>query len=408
MATERDTRIPHDLSGGSLGNTDPKWIIDQYGNARFDGSVRIEGDLTCDDITIDDITIDSLTCVTLTVTGNATVGGTLGVTGAITGSSTIQGTVVTGTTSVVAPLGAFGTTPATTGTIRIPNNAGIFGRNAANDDDATLLSWTTSNVIQLGASSVNAGVDIEATTASSIVLNNAGSDVDVRVESDTNANHFVSDAGIFSGVGGFGFGSTNAGNNAYLSVDSPALSIPTNQPFARTWLFSSNAVTVPSGTAATFATLAIREPNITATGTVSDAYTVYINDAPTEGTRNGALWVASGAARFDGRVAEANGADVASANTLTLGNDGNTFNITGNTQINLITTTGWAVGNWVTLCFKGGPITVANNQAPGATTAAIVMGSNGSYVADTNYVATFVLTSNGASPVWRFAGGTRG
>jgi hypothetical protein len=66
---------------------------------------------------------------------------------------------------------------------------------------------------------------------------------------------------------------------------------------------SGGAQTVPSGTTAVVATARFDEPNITATGTVTDAATVWISGAPTEaGTRNNALLVDSGSSQFDGTV----------------------------------------------------------------------------------------------------------
>src|SRR3989338_4184198 len=60
--------------------------------------------------------------------------------------------------------------------------------------------------------------------------------------------------------------------------------------------------TTPAGTAPVVATAAFFEPNITATGTVTAATTLYIANAPTEGSSNYALWVDAGTSRFDGDV----------------------------------------------------------------------------------------------------------
>lgn len=56
------------------------------------------------------------------------------------------------------------------------------------------------------------------------------------------------------------------------------------------------------------------------------------------------------------------GAAIASANNLTLGTDGNYFQITGAVQINLLDSTGLLGGEVFTLKFNGAP-TVKNNQA---------------------------------------------
>jgi hypothetical protein len=71
-----------------------------------------------------------------------------------------------------------------------------------------------------------------------------------------------------------------------------------------------------------------------------------------------------------GRMASNKGANVASASTLTLGTDGNTFAITGTTTINYITTTSWVAGADVTLEFSTS-VTLTHNagSVPGGTAA---------------------------------------
>lgn len=91
-----------------------------------------------------------------------------------------------------------------------------------------------------------------------------------------------------------------------------------------------------------------------------------------QGIFNGGLLVSASAAVFTGRVLEGQGTPVASANDLTLGSDGNTFFITGNTTINAITTTNWAAGAHITLIFQGTP-TVKHNTAGGAGTAPMLL-----------------------------------
>ena len=89
-------------------------------------------------------------------------------------------------------------------------------------------------------------------------------------------------------------------------------------------------------------------------------------------TGSGTLTVAgeatfNGSATFNGRLIEKQGVAVASANNLTLGSDGNVFNVTGTTTINGIDTTSWTAGSHVTLVFSDA-LTVKNNwgvvQAP--------------------------------------------
>ena len=98
-----------------------------------------------------------------------------------------------------------------------------------------------------------------------------------------------------------GHDSTNS--SAFALFDPAAFTAQANTSVARVKVGASNAVTVPTGTTALAAGLHIAEPNFTATGTITNAATVYIADAPTEGgTGNYALWVDAGESRFDGTV----------------------------------------------------------------------------------------------------------
>lgn len=91
------------------------------------------------------------------------------------------------------------------------------------------------------------------------------------------------------------------------------------------------------------------------------------------GTELGAYgWIASPTAfTVPKRLYLAQGASVASANTMTLGSDGNYFVITGNTTINGITTTGWTAGSFIILEFSSTPTVTNNSGAPGAGAVAI-------------------------------------
>lgn len=91
----------------------------------------------------------------------------------------------------------------------------------------------------------------------------------------------------------------------------------------------------------------------------------------------------------DTRVQEDLGTSIAAANDLTLGADGNTFSITGATQINAITTANWQAGSVVRLIFASTP-TVKHNTAGGAGTAVIQLSGAVDYTAATNDVLTLV------------------
>jgi hypothetical protein len=72
---------------------------------------------------------------------------------------------------------------------------------------------------------------------------------------------------------------------------------------------------------------------------------------------------AGSVAATTGRWSVKQGAAAASGAQITLGTDGNRFQITGTTQSDLILSTGWQGGSIVTLHFQGS-VTVRHNQAP--------------------------------------------
>ena len=94
------------------------------------------------------------------------------------------------------------------------------------------------------------------------------------------------------------------------------------------------------------------------------------------------------------RFQTSTGANVASANDLTLGNDGNVFTITGTTQINAITTTNWQAGSEIILIFNAS-VTVKNNTAGGANTALMLLAGGVDFSATSNDVLKLVY--NGTS-----------
>lgn len=92
---------------------------------------------------------------------------------------------------------------------------------------------------------------------------------------------------------------------------------------------------------------------------------------------NGSIFAAAvarsaGYVEVYGRFEQHKGTNTAAANNLTLPLDGNLFVISGNTQINAITTSNWVAGSHITLIFTGIP-TVKHNTAGGAGTARIFL-----------------------------------
>lgn len=93
------------------------------------------------------------------------------------------------------------------------------------------------------------------------------------------------------------------------------------------------------------------------------------------------------------RLAEGYGADVASANNLQLGYDGNSFNVTGSTQINGIKTFAWQTGSVVRLVFLGSP-TVKNNTTPGAGASPLQLSGDQDFTASSGDVLELLYDGN--------------
>lgn len=82
--------------------------------------------------------------------------------------------------------------------------------------------------------------------------------------------------------------------------------------------------------------------------------------------------------RIEGRTVQ--GTTVASANNLVLGTNANYFQISGNTQINLLANTNWQGGSFVTLKFNSTP-TVKHNQATSGANVKIILNGAVDFVA---------------------------
>ena len=94
------------------------------------------------------------------------------------------------------------------------------------------------------------------------------------------------------------------------------------------------------------------------------------------------------------------GIDVASANNLTLGADGNVFEITGTTQINLIANTNWSNGAEITLMFTSTP-TVKQAQTTSGANITILLAGAVDFVASADDVLTLMLGEIGGVQAWR-------
>ena len=104
---------------------------------------------------------------------------------------------------------------------------------------------------------------------------------------------------------------------------------------------------------------------------------------------------------YSGRMLDNQGADIASANDITLGADGNYFDVTGTTTINRIATADWTAGSTFYLQFDGA-LTVTDNVAAGGGFGSILLTGSANYstAAGTILQVVFDGTSFKAWPVF--------
>jgi hypothetical protein len=137
-----------------------------------------------------------------------------------------------------------------------------------------------------------------------VAVNSDSLDIDFKVRSDANANFLDMDAGLFSGIGAVSFGG-DASVNGFVRINPPAMTAPVSTQFAHLLINPGGTTIVPAGTSTVVATATFEEPgiNCAAGGGASNcsvAVTLYVKNAPDEGTDNYALFSDGGLNRFDG------------------------------------------------------------------------------------------------------------
>jgi len=195
----------------------------------------------------------------------------------------------------------------TLGTIATGTWQGTAVADAYVANDLTISGGTVNNSV-IGGSTPAAATVTTLNTTGAVVFNDAHAAVGFRVETDTLENMLSIESSSYSGVGTFGIGvnGAEASLNAWIGVIGPATTAGVGESFHRMRINSTagGAVTIPSGTAGLVSALRVDEPNITATGTVTEASTLYVSGAPTEGSSgNYALFVDAGDTRLDGNLA---------------------------------------------------------------------------------------------------------
>ena len=277
------------------------------------------------------------------------------------------------------------------------SNAAIYFGDSGDNDIGKIDYDHNSNTLAL---TVNTAEVISFTSANT-VFNDPGNDVDFRIETNNIANGFVVDGGLDV----FSFGAA-AADDKFVTISPPAATHTADTDTYALHVTAGGAQTIPSGTTALVASVAVEEPNITATGTVTSAASLYVKSAPTEGGSNYALWVDDGAVKFDAALTV--GTDVTVGDDLLLNSDSAVLSLgagadatlthDGTTGVtiaaNPITITSATAATWST---SAGALTVngaggINLQEGGAT----IIGISDSRALSTTNTASVDLDASGA------------
>lgn len=112
-------------------------------------------------------------------------------------------------------------------------------------------------------------------------------------------------------------------------------------------------------------------------------------------------WEGDKRVRFNGRAEMQQGADVASvAGAITLGSDGNVFEITGTNAITLISNVGWQNGSEVTLFFTS-TASLTDGTANSGTDIGMELNGNANFTGSADDSVTLVLSEIGGTQRWR-------
>ena len=229
---------------------------------------------------------------------------------------------------------------------------------------------------------------VAALAAGSFVINEGSADIDTRVESNGLSHALYVDGGKDALV--IGANSDVSSTDTPFLIDYAARTATAATNFDRAKVAGTNAITIPTGTTALVTGLHVAEPNLTATGTITSAASLYVAAAPTEAGTNYALWVDAGATQLDGATTVGSTLTVGS-NLLVSSNDGGAIGASGTAWSDLFLASG-AVVNFnagdVTLTHSSNTLTIA-----GGTTVVDALTSGGNIISDADSTDDLGTTS---------------
>jgi len=252
-----------------------------------------------------------------------------------------------------------------------------------------------------------AGLDHITYSTAVVTINDGGIDRDFIAEGVNNTNLLVVDAGNDNvGIGG----APSARTFLQIVPGAQSRALQTSIGWAIN-LLADTVTSTNTDTDAIGAYVFIGTPTLAATSatyTATLAATVYIEAAPVVGSNAAigdgyALLIGAGSFATNGRILGAQGADVASTNNLVLGTDGNVFEITGTTDINLLSNIGWQNGSTVRLMFTS-TATVKDAQATSTTNITILLDGSVDFDPTAGDTIELTLSEIGGTQAWRETG----
>lgn len=195
----------------------------------------------------------------------------------------------------------------------------------------------------------------------------------------------------------WGFGINSWGTDAVKVLSMGSGTAPTTSPTDAFQLYSAD---ISAGNAALFTRAEGGEIYSIGTefGTQSNSALNIATNSTTRFTVQ-----TDGGTQFSYRVIEKQGTDIASAATIVIPADGNTFELTGTTAVTLITTTGWQEGATITLIANEN-VTITNGTATSGANVTILLSGAANFNMTANDVLTLKLSSTTAGgQAWREA-----
>jgi len=145
----------------------------------------------------------------------------------------------------------------------------------------------------------------------------------------------------------------------------------------------------------------IQMPNITQTTGAVMSYGLYINGGTVTSGTQWAIVVDSGASRFDGAIVGSQGTDIASSANIAIPRDGNTFELTGTTKVELISNIGYQDGMEITLIANEN-VTIDHATATSGTNITILLAGGADFDMTANDTLKLVLsTTTAGGQAWR-------